>query len=157
VDVEDLPGVRRLSGRELIPTGTGLQALEDSLMRSNDTLVRKKKKRRLILDVDSTEDPAHGKQEKVVFNGHFGNNCFHPLFAFTSDGDCLGAKLRPGNVHSADGVLDFLDPIVRRYRSRFVLSRLRSDAELASPKVSEVAGSCGLGVSLARHYRAVFG
>ena len=70
--------------------------------------MRRKKKQRLILDVDSTEDPAHGKQENVAFNGHFGKNCFHPLFAFTSDGDCLGAKLRPGNVHSADGVVAFL-------------------------------------------------
>jgi hypothetical protein len=79
-------------------------------MRSNDSLTRRKKKRRLILDVDSTEDPAPGKPENVAFNGHFGKNCFHPLFAFTSNGDCLGAQVRPGNVHSADGILDFIDP-----------------------------------------------
>jgi hypothetical protein len=58
----------------------------DTLMRSNETLMRRKKKQRLIVDVDSTEDPAHGKQENVAFNGHSGKNCFHPLFAFTSDG-----------------------------------------------------------------------
>ena len=46
-----------------------------------------------------------GKQEHVAFNGHFGKNCFHPLFASTSDGDCLRARLRSGNVHSADGVV----------------------------------------------------
>jgi hypothetical protein len=57
----------------------------------------------------------------VTFNSHFGKNCFHPLVAFTSDGDCLGAKLRPGNVHSADCILEFLDPTVKRYRSRFIL------------------------------------
>jgi hypothetical protein len=95
--------------------------------------MRRKKKQRLILDVDSSEDPAHGKQENVAFNGHFGKNCFHPLFAFTSDGDCLGVKLRPGNVHSADGVLDLLDPIVKRYRSRFILFWLRGDAAFAAP------------------------
>ena len=70
--------------------------------------MRRKKKQRLIQDVDSTEDPAHGKQENVAFNGLFGKNCYHQLFAFTSNGDCLGAKLRPGNVHSADGVVAFL-------------------------------------------------
>jgi hypothetical protein len=42
-------------------------------------------------DVDLTEDPAHGKQKQVAFNGHFGTNCFHPLFAFTSDGEGLRA------------------------------------------------------------------
>jgi hypothetical protein len=57
------------------------------------------------------------------------------LFAFTSVGDCLAAKLRPGNAHSADGVLDFLDPIVRRYRSRFTLFWLRGDAAFADPEV----------------------
>ena len=132
-------GQSRLSRleNEVLGTEAGLTALENALTRSNDALMKRKKKQRLIVDVDSTEDPAHGKQENVAFNGHFGKNCFHPLFAFTSDGDCLRAKLRPGNVHSADGVLDFLDPIVRRYRSRFILFWLRGDAAFAQPGVYE--------------------
>jgi hypothetical protein len=122
---------------EVLGTEAGLTALEDGLTRSNDALMKRKNKQRLIVDVDSTEDPAHGKQEHVAFNGHFGKNCFHPLFAFTSDGDCLRAKLRPGNVHSADGVVDFLDPIVKRYRSRFILFWLRGDAAFAAPEFYE--------------------
>ena len=51
------------------------------------TLMKRKKKQRPILGLDSTEDPAHGKQENVAFKGHFGKNCFHPLFAFRSDGE----------------------------------------------------------------------
>lgn len=120
---------------EILGTEAGLMALEQALMGSTDTLMNRKKKQRLIVDVDSTEDPAHGKQESVAFNGHFGKNCFHPPFAFTSDGDCLGAKLRPGNVHSADGVPALLDPIVKRYRSRFILFWLRGDAAFAQPEV----------------------
>lgn len=132
-------GQSRLSRleNEVLGTEDGLKALEAALTRSNDTLMRRKKKRRLIVDVDSTEDPAHGNQELVAFNGHFGKKCFHPLFAFTSDGDCLRAKLRPGNVHSADGVVEFLDPIVKRYRSRFILFWLRGDAAFAQPEVYE--------------------
>src|SRR5271157_1521394 len=138
-DNEAGAGQSRLSRleNEILGTEDGLKALENALTRSNDTLMKRKKKQRLIVDVDSTEDPAHGKQEHVAFNGHFGKNCFHPLFAFTSDGDCLRAKLRPGNVHSADGVVDFLDPIVKRYRSRFVLFWLRGDAAFADPEVYE--------------------
>jgi hypothetical protein len=120
---------------EVLGTEDGLKALEAALTRSNDALMRRKKKRRLIVDVDSTEVPARGKQENVAFNGHFGKNCFHPLFAFTSDGDCLRAKLRPGNVHSADGVVAFLDPIVKRYRSRFILFWLQGDAVFAQPEI----------------------
>ncbi len=41
----------------------GLEALDAALTRSTDALLRRKNKRRLIIDLDSTEDPVHGKQE----------------------------------------------------------------------------------------------
>ena len=37
-----------------------------ALTRSTDTLLKRKNKKRLIIDLDSTEDPAHGKQEGVA-------------------------------------------------------------------------------------------
>ena len=111
----------------------GLKALDEAILRGADALIKKKDKYRFILDVDSTEDPAHGKQEDCKYNGHFGKNCFHPIVAFTGDGDFLAAELRPGNVHSADGVLDFIKPIVGRYRRRFKLFWFRGDAAFAQP------------------------
>jgi hypothetical protein len=122
---------------DVLGNAVGLEALDAALIRSTDTLLRKKNKKRLIIDQDSTEDPAHGKQEGVAYNGHFAKNCFHPLFGFTSEGDCLGAKLRPGNVHSADGVLEFLKPMVERYHSWFNLFWFRGDAAFAKPKIYE--------------------
>ena len=59
--------------------------------------------RRVILDMDSSESPVHGQQEGAAYNGHFECVCYHPLFLFNQFGDCEGATLRPGNVHSADG------------------------------------------------------
>ncbi|MFC1491870.1 IS1380 family transposase, partial [Nitrospinota bacterium] len=91
----------------------------------------------MIIDVDSTEDPAHCGQENVAYNGHFGANCFHPLFAFTSEGVCLGARLRPGNVHSADGTLGFIHPIVERYRFWFELFWPRGDTAFSNPDIYE--------------------
>ncbi len=111
--------------------------MEAALTRSTDALLRRKNKRRLTIDVDSTEDPVHGKQEGVAYNGHFGKNCFHPLFCFTSDGDGLGAKLRPGNVHSAAGTLAFITPLVERYRPWFKLFWVRADAAFANPETYE--------------------
>ena len=119
---------------EVLGNAAGIDALDAALTRSTDALLRRKNKRRLIVDVDSTEDPVHGKQEGVAYNGHFGKNCFHPLFCFTSDGDCLAAKLRPGNVHSADGALEFIIPLVQRYRSWFRLFWVRADAAFANPE-----------------------
>ena len=81
----------------------GLQALDGVLQRSIDPLLKREGKARLILDLDSSEDPAHGRQEGVNYNGHFRKNCYHPLFCFTSSGICLAGKLSEGNVHSAHG------------------------------------------------------
>ena len=122
---------------DVLGNSVGLEALDGALSRAADALLKRKNKRRLIIDLDSTEDPAHGNQEGVAYNGHFAKNCFHPLFCFTSDGDCLGARLRPGNVHSANGALEFIGPIVKRYRTWFKLFWFRGDAAFAKPGIYE--------------------
>ncbi len=120
---------------DILGTSAGRQALDAMITRSTDALLKKKSKKRLILDVDSTEDPAHGNQDQMAYNGHFGKNCFHPIFCFTSDGDGLAAKLRPGNVHSANGTLDLIKPIATSYRKKFKLFWLRGDSAFADPDI----------------------
>src|SRR3989454_10238642 len=71
----------------------------------------------VTLDIDSSESPVHGAQERSAYNGHFESVCYHPFFVFNPEGDCLAAKLRPGNVHSADGWDDLLLPIIDRSRA----------------------------------------
>jgi len=65
---------------------------------------------RVVLDMDSTEIPVYGQQEQSAYNGHFESTCYHPLLLFSHEGDCLAAKLRPGNVHSAEGWEELLLP-----------------------------------------------
>jgi len=72
--------------------------------------MRKTAHKRIILDMDSSESPVHGGQEGSSYNGHFGCTCYHPLFCFNQFGDCEGAMLRPGNVHSADRWKELLGP-----------------------------------------------
>ena len=60
--------------------------------------------------MDSTEIPVYGQQEQSAYNGHFESTCYHPLLLFNREGDCLAGKLRPGNVHSADGWEELLLP-----------------------------------------------
>jgi hypothetical protein len=69
---------------------------------------------RVVLDMDSTEIPVYGEQEQSAYNGHFESTCYHPLLLFNGEGDCLGAKLRPGNVHSAENWEELLLPEVER-------------------------------------------
>ncbi len=93
--------------------------------------------RRVVLDIDSSESPVHGAQEQSAYNGHFESVCYHPLFVFNPEGDCLAAKLRAGNVHSADGWDEVLLPIIDRYRRRRQTVVVRADAAFALPGVYE--------------------
>jgi len=89
------------------------------------------KAKKVILDIDSSESPVHGNQEGSAYNGHFSSTCYHPLFCFNNYGDCEGAVLRPGNVHSADGWRGFLSPIVDRHKAIDKKLYLRGDAAFA--------------------------
>jgi hypothetical protein len=126
---------------DILGNADGLKALDEAILRSAAALIQKKWKYRFILDVDSTDDPTYGKQEGCEYNGHFREECFHPIFAFTGEGDALAGVLRPGKVHSADGTLDLIQPLVDRYRSRFQLFWFRGDAAFAKPEIYEYCES----------------
>jgi hypothetical protein len=70
----------------------------------------------IILDIDSSDSPAFGKQEGSAYNGHFGYTCYHPLFVFNQFGDIERALLRHGNVYSSDDRKSVLETVVKRYR-----------------------------------------
>ncbi|MCH8139584.1 MAG: IS1380 family transposase, partial [Proteobacteria bacterium] len=91
----------------------------------------------IVLDMDSSVSPTHGDQEGTAYNGHFACTCYHPLFVFNQFGDLERCVLRPGNVHSAHGWLDVLEPVVARYRDRKLRRYFRGDAAFASPDLYE--------------------
>jgi hypothetical protein len=70
--------------------------------------------RRVVLDMDSTEVVVYGQQVHSAYNGNFESACYHPLLLFNREGDCLTAKLRPGNVHRAEGWEELLLPEIER-------------------------------------------
>src|SRR5438309_2728202 len=111
------------------------------LTRLNADLIRhaaaRSPSRRVTLDIDSSESPVHGTQEQSAYNGHFEAVCYHPLFVFNPEGDCLAVKLRPGNVHSAQGWDEVLLPIIDRYRRRRQTVVVRADAAFALPALYE--------------------
>ena len=104
--------------------------------------------RRVILDIDSSESPVHREQEEAAYNGHFGCMCYPPLFCFNQFGDCEGAVLRPGNVHSADGWEEFIEPIVERYLSMSVRLLFRADAAFAKPELYEYIEARRIGYAI---------
>ena len=97
--------------------------------------MRETQHKRIILDMDSSVSPVHGEQEGSAYNGHFGCTCFHPVFCFNQFGDCEGAMLRSGNVHSADRWKEVLEPIVKRYEHKNISKYFRGDAAFAKPEI----------------------
>jgi hypothetical protein len=99
---------------------------------------------RVVLDMDSTEIPVYGQQEQSAYNGHFASTCYHPLLLFNREGDCLAAKLRPGNVHSAEGWEELLLPEIERQRKQGKEVAFRADAAFAKPEIYEALEARGV-------------
>jgi hypothetical protein len=91
---------------------------------------------RIVLDLDGTDDPAHGKQEGVAYHGFYDQYMYHPLLVFDGDtGQLVTAVLRPGTVHASRGAVAVLKRIVRLVRRRWpqVTIEVRADSGFAVP------------------------
>jgi hypothetical protein len=91
--------------------------------------------RETTLDLDSQPREVFGHQPGSAWNGHYRMSCYHPLVVRSEWGDYLGAKLRPGNVHTAEGGLAFVLPILRHVRRWAEQVWLRVDAGFPEPKL----------------------
>ena len=114
-----------------------LSALVDLSGQWIDKVHGRRPPRGVGLDMDSSVSPTHGEQEMSVWNGHYECTCYHPLFVFNQYGDLERCALRPGNVHSADGWQNVLEPVVARYRRKLSRLYFRADAAFANPEVYE--------------------
>jgi len=67
-----------------------------------------------------------------VYNGYYKYTCHHPIAAMLAEtGDILDIKLRPGNVHSADGLSDFLFPLIDDVEGKIgLVASVRGDAAM---------------------------
>ena len=60
--------------------------------------------KRIILDLDATDDPLHGHQEGRFFHGYYDCYCYLPLYIFCGP-HLLAAKQRCANIDGAAGAL----------------------------------------------------
>jgi hypothetical protein len=102
----------------------------------------------VVLDMDSTEIPVYGRQENSAYNGHFESTCYHPLLLFNREGDCLAAKLRPGNVHSAEDWEELLLPEIERQQKLGKEVVFRADAAFAKPEIYEALEERGVNYAI---------
>jgi hypothetical protein len=83
----------------------------------------------VILDLDATDDPLHGKQEGRFFHGYYGHYCYLPLYIFAGD-HLLCARLRPANIDGSAGAVGEVERIAGQLRSHWPAVKiiLRADS-----------------------------
>jgi len=78
----------------------------------------KRPPKRIVLDLDATDDPIHGHQSGRFFHGYYKSYCYLPLYIFCGD-HLLCARLRPSNIDASTGSVKELQRIVGQIRKRW--------------------------------------
>jgi len=92
--------------------------------------------KRLVLDLDATDDPIHGQQEGRFFHGYYNNYCYLPLYIFAGD-ELLCARLRRSNIDASAGTVEELERIVEHLRGAWPSVRIviRADSGFAREEI----------------------
>lgn len=111
---------------------------------------------RILVDLDGTDDPAHGNQEGVAYHGYYRQHMYHPLLVSDGDtGHLITAVLRPGNAHASRFVVLVLRRLLARLRAVWphVRVEIRADSGFATPRLyawcerEEVTYTIGIGTN----------
>ncbi len=105
-------------------------SLAEALFRWQARVRRRKGVRRVTIDLDPSDDPAHGSQECVAFNGHYDCHCYLPLLGFVSfDAEpeqyAVAAVLRGGRAGVKQGAYWVLRQLFERARRYFPGAEIR--------------------------------
>ena len=111
----------------------------------------------IVIDLDATDDPVHGKQEGAQYHGYYHHYCLLPLYITCGD-PVLGVRVRPSRIDASKGALRRVgvggraDPgsAGRRWRSRFAAIRV-------SAVTSSWHGARSTGPAMCSGWRAVRG
>src|SRR6267143_1463793 len=76
--------------------------------------------RRILLDIDDTEDRVHGEQQLSLFNAYYDSRCFQPIHIYeATTGKPVAIILRPGKTPDGAEVTLVLRHVIGRIRARW--------------------------------------
>jgi hypothetical protein len=93
--------------------------------------------RRILLDIDDTEDKVHGDQQLSLFNAHYDSHCFLPIHIYeATTGKPVAMILRPGKTPGGAEVVMVLRHVIRAIRARWprVEIMVRGDSHYGRPE-----------------------
>jgi len=77
-------------------------------------------RKRIVIDVDATDDPTYGNQQMSMFNGYYGQFMLNELFFHDGEtGQIILPVLRPGNSHSNKWYVAILKRIIIKIRAAY--------------------------------------
>ena len=93
----------------------------------------------IVLDFDDTEDPAHGAQEQVRYDGYYGGYCFLPLHVYEGLSGRLITTIFKAKRFSGAQMLAVLKRLVKHLRHAWpdTLLVFRGDSHFAYPEVMQ--------------------
>ena len=100
----------------------------------------------IILDCDSTEDPAYGEQQLTFFNKLFDKRCYHPFLVFEANTQTLiTAHLRAGNQNPSRNATRILLPVIHRIKQKHSCHQiiLRGDSAFGSKRMMDFCSAQG--------------
>lgn len=108
-----------------------LQLFTDLFLQSHRTAPK-----RIVLDLDATDDPIHGHQAGRFFHGYYMGYCYLPLYIFCGD-HLLSARLRPSNIDASAGSVKELERIVGQIRAQWPHVRIviRADSGFCRERI----------------------
>lgn len=138
-DTEGLSSQPTLSRFE---NAVSMKAIKRMLLDFEEAYVLSLSKRRklIVLDIDTTDDETHGRQQLTFFHGYYDQHMYHPQLVFDQDGNLITAILRPGNTHAARGAKGVLNRLIRAIRKRCPHAEIvvRADSGFGVPRIYEL-------------------
>ena len=133
---DDLCSQPTISRLENLPSATALKRMMAAMVElfcdSFDQVPR-----RILLDIDDTEDRVHGGQQLALWNAHYDSRCFLPIHIYeATTGKPVAVILRPGKTPDGAEVVLVLRHVIGRIRTRWPAVEIivRGDSHYGRPE-----------------------
>jgi Transposase DDE domain group 1 len=142
---EDLCSQPTISRLENLPGATALKRMMAAMVElfcdSFEAVPR-----RILLDIDDTEDAVHGGPQLSLWNAHYDSRCFLPMHIYeATTGKPVAIILRPGKTPDGAEVALVLRHVIGRIRARWPAVEIPRVAALPRPRAGSVRGDSHYG------------
>jgi len=110
----------------------------------------------LVLDIDASDVPLHGNQERAEFHAYYDHHCYLPLYVFCGQA-MLACVLRPSRIDGAKNAAAVIKLLVTRLRQAWPEARIivRGDSGFCRQRILRWCERSGVSyiIGLARNAR----